>query len=63
MAATIAQLIRFYLLSLERDVVDDPLGQPFTLAAMLADLPSLAGAPVPPEIASRLGDGPPVVTA
>jgi hypothetical protein len=35
--------------------VDDPLGQQLTLAAVLADLLTLADAPVPPEINPRLG--------
>ena len=62
MAAPITQLVRDYLLSLEHDGVDDPFGQLFTLPAVLADVLILAGASVPPEMVSRLGDGPPVVT-
>lgn len=40
---------------LEEQAIDDPLGQPFTLATVPADLPTLAGAPVPTTIASLLG--------
>ena len=57
MAAAITQLVRDYLLSLEHDGVDDPFGQPFTLAAVLADVLILAGASVPPELRAGWGMG------
>ena len=35
--------------------VENPLGEPFTLATILADIYTLAGAPVPTEIRQHVG--------
>ncbi len=51
---SLPDLIDAYLTELLADGIPDPLGQPFTLAAVLEDLCRLAGCPVPLSIAATL---------
>ena len=51
---TLTQLVTDYLAELQDGGVDDPLGTQLTVAAVLADLLTLAGEPLPAEIAARL---------
>ena len=46
---------RLLVARMECDGVEEPLGQPFTLAAVLADLYGIMGAPAPRALASYLG--------
>ncbi len=39
---------------LRNEGIDDPLGQSLTLCCVLADLYTLAGVPVPDEVAARV---------
>jgi len=41
--------------TMRADGIDEPLAQPVTLAAVLYDLFTLAGAPVPTEIQNHIG--------
>ena len=41
--------------TLRKGGVENPLSEPFTLAAILADIFALAGAPVPTEIQQHIG--------
>ncbi len=51
---TVRDLLDQLVAELEADGVPDPLAQPFTLAAVAADLLRLAGEPLPLDIAARL---------
>ena len=51
---TLAQLVDDYLAELQDGGVDDPLGTQLTVAAVLADLFTLADEPVPSAIEEAL---------
>jgi NAD-dependent oxidoreductase involved in siderophore biosynthesis len=56
---TVLEAFAAHLDELLEGDVPDPLRQPFTLAAIWADLARITGEPVPPEVAAIL-DGPAV---
>ncbi len=51
---TLQEVVADYLATLEDDGIPDPLGERLNLAAVLADLLTLAGEPLPAAIAARL---------
>jgi len=51
----LAHISRRLIGTMQDEGVDDPLSEPVTLAAVLADLFVLAGAPVPTEIQHHIG--------
>ncbi len=51
---TLTQLVTDYLAELQDGGVDDPLGTQLTVAAVLADLFSIAGEPTPSAIEEAL---------
>ena len=50
----LTELVSAYLATLEDDGIPDPLGERLNLAAVLADLLTLAGEPLPPDVAAYL---------
>lgn len=52
----LGELTRSYLLALIEQGIADPLDAPLTLAAVVADLFGMAGAPLPPAVARRIGE-------
>ena len=51
----LARITGQLLADLQAEGIVDPLGEPVTLAAVLHDLFTLAGAPVPRDIRERIG--------
>lgn len=58
---TIAEALTLLTAELEEGDMPEPLRQPFTLAAIWADLARIAGEVIPPEVAAEL-DAPALAT-